>query len=112
MKAGVAAPRWVQTLRFMARGGALVSPRAALELGEPLGLGRKTSISAFSLISTREGEVRIGARTDVGTGCCISGHPGGVSIGDDCLISPNVVIGGPPGWPPRSGTTCGSGRAR
>lgn len=95
MTIAAAAPRWMHTLRFMARDGALVSPRAVLEPGEPLALGRKTSISAFCLISTRDGAVRIGAHTDVGTGCCISGHPGGVSIGDDCLISPNVVIGGP-----------------
>ncbi|MGG5887081.1 acyltransferase [Falsiroseomonas sp. HC035] len=82
------------TLQHMLRTGALVSPRAEIEAGEPLGLGRKTNISAFTLISTARGPVAIGERTDVGTGCCILGHPGGIQIGDDCLISPNVVIGG------------------
>jgi len=88
-----ATPRWVHTLRFMARGRALVSPRAELELDAPLLLGRKTSISAFTQVSTAAGPVEIGARTDIGTGCSILGHPGGLFIGDDCLISPNAVIG-------------------
>jgi acetyltransferase-like isoleucine patch superfamily enzyme len=82
------------TLRHLLRSRAMVSPRAEIELGEPLNLGRQTNISAFTLISTADGPVEIGARTDVGTGCCILGHPGGIRIGDDCLISPNVVIGG------------------
>jgi acetyltransferase-like isoleucine patch superfamily enzyme len=81
-------------MRHMLRSRALISPRAAIEGGEALTLGRKTNISAFTLLSTAEGPIEIGERTDVGTGCCIIGHPGGIRIGDDCLISPNVVIGG------------------
>lgn len=86
-------PGWYAMLRCMVRFRAFFSPRAELTLGETLTLGARTSISAFSQVSTADGAVRIGSRTDIATGCCINGHPGGVVIGDDCLISAGVVIG-------------------
>ncbi len=88
--------RLLVTARHLMRSRALVSLRVeVVDPGRRLSIGRKSSVSAFVRISTAAGAVRIGARTDVGAGCCIDGHAGGVAIGDDCLISPNVVIGGP-----------------
>lgn len=97
MRAGVAVrrfllPRSFVTLYYMAKCRAFVSPHAEVEMSPLLTLGRGSSISSFAKVKVSEGPVRIGARTDIGSGCFIGGHAAGIEIGDDCLISPNASV--------------------
>jgi carbonic anhydrase/acetyltransferase-like protein (isoleucine patch superfamily) len=87
-------PRLAVTAFYFLRDRAQVSPRADVTVDARLWLGRKSRIASFVTLRALYGSVRIGTRTDIGTGCVIEGCGGGLEIGDDCLISPNVVITG------------------
>ncbi|MFT3966521.1 MAG: acyltransferase, partial [Sphingobium sp.] len=99
MRLGVALRRFavpgiVTSLYHLLRSRAVVSPRAEVELGGLLQIGRGAQVSSFVKIKASEGPVRIGARTDIGCGTFIGGHAHGIDIGADCLISPHVSIVG------------------
>jgi acetyltransferase-like isoleucine patch superfamily enzyme len=87
-------PGFVISLVYAFRFGALVSPRAEVELSPLLKLGKGTKISSFTKIKATDGHMAIGARVSIGTGCFIHAGSGGVTIGDDSMISPNVSIVG------------------
>lgn len=76
-------------LRFKAA----ISPRADVEFGRRLSIGRKSRVSSFVALRMGEGDVAIGAHTDIGVSSFIGGGRDGVSIGRDCLISPHTRIG-------------------
>lgn len=85
-------PHWAVSVYYLLKYGAIVSPRAEVELSKNLILGKHTTISSFTKIKASEGKVVIGERTDIGVGCFIGGYMPGITIGNDCLISPNVSI--------------------
>jgi len=87
-------PSFVISLIYAFRFGALVSPRAEVELSPLLKLGEGTQISSFTKVKASDGPLTIGARVSIGSGCFIHAGSAGVSIGDDSLISPNVSIVG------------------
>lgn len=89
-----AVPRFVATLYYLARYGALVSPRAEVEISRHLRFGRKSTVGSFTKIKATDGPLLIGARVDIATGCFIASHAHGIEIGDDSLIGPNVSIVG------------------
>lgn len=89
-----AVPRFVATLYYLLRYGALVSPRAEVEISRQLRLGRKSAVGSFTKIKATDGPLLIGARVDIATGCFIASHIQGIEIGDDSLIGPNVSIVG------------------
>jgi acetyltransferase-like isoleucine patch superfamily enzyme len=88
-----AVPRLFVTVYHLAKHRAFISPQAEVELSPMFIIGPKSAVSSFTKIKVG-GPVRIGARTDIGTGCFIAGSHAGIEIGDDCLISPNVSIVG------------------
>jgi acetyltransferase-like isoleucine patch superfamily enzyme len=71
--------------------GARVSPRAEVELGPGLRLGRGVNISSFTKVKA-SGPMIVGDHTSIATGCFIGAGSGGLHIGDNCLIGPNCVI--------------------
>ena len=75
-------------LRFRAR----VSPRAEVELGPNLRIGRASQIASFCKLKASDGRLEIGANTDIATGCFLAANAGGLKIGDDVLIGPNCTI--------------------
>ena len=81
------------SLRGYVRFRAAISPRANVEFGKQLSIGRKSRVSSFVTLRMGEGEVSIGAQTDIGVSSFIGGGRDGVSIGRDCLISPHTRIG-------------------
>jgi acetyltransferase-like isoleucine patch superfamily enzyme len=87
-------PSFVISLIYGFRFGALISPRAEVELSPLLKLGKGTRISSFTKIKATDGPLTIGARVSIGSGCFIHAGGGGGTIGDDSLISPNVSIVG------------------
>jgi acetyltransferase-like isoleucine patch superfamily enzyme len=87
-------PSFVISLIYAFRYGALISPRAEVELSPLLKLGKGTKISSFTKIKATDGPMAIGGRVSIGVGCFIHAGSGGVSIGDDSMISPNVSIVG------------------
>ena len=87
-------PRFVISIIYALRFGAMISPRAEVELSPLLKLGKGTQISSFTKVKATDGPLTIGERVSIGTGCFIHAGSAGVSIGDDSLISPNVSIVG------------------
>jgi acetyltransferase-like isoleucine patch superfamily enzyme len=87
-------PSFVISIIYGFRFGAMVSPRAEVELSPLLKLGRGVRISAFTKIKASDGPMTIGARVSIGSGCFIQTGTGGVTIGNDSLISPNTSIVG------------------
>lgn len=85
-------PSIITTIICLIRYRAFVSPRAEVELGSRLKLGKGVRISAFTKIKASDGLLVIGSKTDVATGCFISSHTGGLEIGEDALIGPNCVV--------------------
>jgi acetyltransferase-like isoleucine patch superfamily enzyme len=85
-------PSFGVTLVTWFRSGALISPRAEVELSPQLHIGRKTQVSSFTKIKVAGGSLRIGQRCSIATGCFIGSGEGGTSIGDDCLIGANCTI--------------------
>ena len=82
---GITIITWLRT-------GALISPRAEVELSPRLHIGRKTQVSSFTKIKDAGGPLQIGQRCSISTGCIIGSGAGGTYIGDDCLIGPNCSI--------------------
>lgn len=82
------------SLRGYLRYKAAISPRAHVEFGKQLSVGRQSRISSFVRVRLGSGPVSIGANTDIGVSSFIGGGPDGVHIGRDCLISPHTWIGG------------------
>ena len=70
----------------------MVSPRAEIEFGPLLTIGRRTQISSFCKIKATDGPIKIGKNVSIATCAFISSHTSGIRIGDDCLIGPNVTI--------------------
>lgn len=87
-------PRLVISIIYALRFGALVSPRAEVELSPHVKFGKGTKVSAFTKMKASDGPMTIGARVSIGTGCFMSSSTGGVSIGDDSMIGPNSAIVG------------------
>ena len=85
-------PSFVISLIYALRYGALISPRAEVELSPQLKLGKGTKISSFTKIKATDGPMAIGCRVSIGAGCFIHAGSGGLTIGDDSMISPNVSI--------------------
>lgn len=87
-------PGFVISIIYALRFGAMISPRAEVELSPRLKLGKGTQISSFTKVKASDGPLTIGARVSIGSGCFIHAGAAGVSIGDDSLISPHVSIVG------------------
>jgi acetyltransferase-like isoleucine patch superfamily enzyme len=87
-------PSFVISIIYALRFGAVVSPRAEVELSPRLKLGKGSQISSFTKVKATDGPLKVGARVSIGSGCFIQAGSGGVTIGDDSLISPNVAIVG------------------
>ena len=87
-------PRAWVTLRAYLRFHCTLSPRAEVEMGPHLQIGKGSTIGSFTKVKTADGPLSIGRNVDIATGCFLSSHTAGVTIGDDCLIGPNVSIVG------------------
>ena len=85
-------PRFLNSLYCFLRYGALVSPRAEVEVSRNLKLGKRARISSFVKIKTFSGPLSIGEEVAIATGCFISADRGGISIGRDTQIGPNCTI--------------------
>jgi|ADGO01.1.fsa_nt_gi Acetyltransferase (isoleucine patch superfamily) len=84
-------PAPLVTLICFAKFGARVSPRAEVELGPELFLGRGVNISSFCKVKVG-GPLRIGPDTHIATGSFIDATEAGLEIGENCLIGPHNVI--------------------
>jgi UDP-3-O-[3-hydroxymyristoyl] glucosamine N-acyltransferase len=80
------------TLILYVRHGALVSPRAEVELSPLLRIGRRAKVASFSKIKAGNGPLTIGAGTAIAAGCFIAAGKAGTHIGDGCLIGANCTI--------------------
>lgn len=85
-------PAFVVSLICYVRYRARVSPRAEVEYGPNLLLGKGTQISSYCKLKTSNGKVHIGGGTSIATGCFLGGMPGGLTIGENCLIGPNCTL--------------------
>jgi len=85
-------PRSFVTLYAALRWRANISPRAEVELGPTLHLGRGTVVSSFTKIKVADGPLRTGERCGFGTGCFVATGSAGIEIGDHALFGPNVAI--------------------
>lgn len=74
------------------RYGSYVSPRAEVEVGRGLALGRGSTVGSFSKIKVGTGRCEIGDDVSIATNCFISAESGDIRIGQDCLIGPGVAI--------------------
>lgn len=85
-------PGFVVTLQALLKFGAKISPKAEVEITPNLRLGRKSVVSSFVKIKSKDGPLHIGAHVEIASFCVITSHKAGTYIGDDCLIGPNVSI--------------------
>ena len=85
-------PGFVVTLHALAKFGAKISPKAEVEITPNLRLGKKSVISSFVKIKSKDGPLHIGNHVEIASFCVITSHKAGTYIGDDCLIGPNVSI--------------------
>jgi len=86
-------PSFIVSLYMFVKHGAIVSPRAEVDMSSNLQLGKHTAISSFTKIKAN-GPMSIGKNVSIGTGCFISSESGGVEIGDYCMIGANSCIVG------------------
>lgn len=89
-----AIPRLFLTAYAYARYRAFISPRAEVELGRNLVLGRGSVVGSFSKVKSADGRLLIGDGTMIATSCFIAAGAGGLQIGNDVLVGPNVTIVG------------------
>lgn len=85
-------PGFVVTLQALLKYGAKISPKAEVEITPNLRLGKRSVISSFVKIKSKDGPLHIGNDVDIASFCVITSHIAGTHIGDDCLIGPNVSI--------------------
>lgn len=85
-------PGFVVTLQALLKYGAKISPKAEVEITPNLRLGKRSVISSFVKIKSKDGPLHIGNDVDIASFCVITSHTAGTYIGDDCLIGPNVSI--------------------
>lgn len=85
-------PSFLRTLIFAVRDGALVSPRAEVDLSGTLKLGRKVEIGSFAKLKATNGPLEIGARSSIGAGCFLSSGTAGIRIGTNCMIASGTSI--------------------
>lgn len=85
-------PGFVVTLQALLKYGAKISPKAEVEITPNLRLGKRSVISSFVKIKSKDGPLHIGNDVDIASFCVITSHTAGTHIGDDCLIGPNVSI--------------------
>lgn len=82
----------VVSLYYYAKYGALVSPKAEVELSPNLRMGAGTRIGSFTKVKASAGPLRIGRNVQIATSCFLSSAEGGLEIGDECLIGPNCAL--------------------
>ena len=85
-------PGWVVTLQGLSKYGAKISPKAEVEITPNLRLGKKSVVSSYVKIKSKDGPLHIGNNVEISNFCVISSHAGGTYLGDDTLIGPNVSI--------------------
>lgn len=85
-------PGFVVTIQAYLKYGCMVSPKAEVEITPNLRVGRKSVVSSFTKIKSKDGPLHIGSHVEISNGCVITSHTAGTYIGDDCLIGPNVSI--------------------
>jgi len=72
--------------------GAMISPRAEVEISPFLQLGRGTRVSSFTKIKVTDGPLVTGERCGFGTCCFLDSGSAGIRMGDDVLCGPSVSI--------------------
>lgn len=85
-------PGFVVTFQGLLKYGAKISPKAEVEVTPNLRIGRKSVISSFVKIKSKDGPLHIGNNVEISNFCVITSHTGGTYIGDDTMIGPNVSI--------------------
>ncbi|SLN55589.1 acyltransferase [Oceanibacterium hippocampi] len=86
-------PRALITALYLVRSKCFVSPRAEVDFGDTIRIGKGSRVSGFTQVKASDtGRITIGNDTSIAVGCCIAAGAVGITIGDDCLISPGVVI--------------------
>jgi acetyltransferase-like isoleucine patch superfamily enzyme len=85
-------PGFVVTLQALLKYGAKISPKAEVEVTANLRIGKKSVVSSFVKIKSKDGPLHIGNNVEIANFCVITSHSGGTYIGDDTLIGPNVSI--------------------
>ncbi|MDW7710949.1 MAG: acyltransferase [Deferrisomatales bacterium] len=87
-------PQFAVTMYYGLKYGAMVSPRAEVELSPLLTIGRGSQIGSFCKIKATDGPLAIGRNVSVGSNSFISSEGGGVEIGDDTMFGPGVSVVG------------------
>jgi acetyltransferase-like isoleucine patch superfamily enzyme len=72
--------------------GAMISPRAEVELSPFLQLGRGTRVSSFTKIKATDGPLVTGEKCGFGTCCFIDSGSAGIRMGDYVICGPSVSI--------------------
>ena len=85
-------PGFVVTLQGLSKYGAKISPKAEVEITPNLRLGKKSVISSFVKIKSKDGPLHIGTNVEIANFCVITSHTAGTYIGDDTMIGPNCSI--------------------
>ena len=85
-------PGFVVTFQGLLKFGAKISPKAEVEVTPNLRLGKKSVISSFVKIKSKDGPLHIGNNVEISNFCVITSHKRGTYIGDDTMIGPNVSI--------------------
>lgn len=80
------------SLYYYVKYGALVSPRAEVELSPNLSLGSGTRIGSFTKVKASAGPLRIGQNVHIATSCFLGSAEAGLEIGDECLIGPGCAL--------------------
>lgn len=88
----VLTPKIVVSLIYYFKYGAIVSPRAEVELNSNLVLGRNCRIGPFVKIKAFTGPLHIGDRARIEAGCFITSREGGTIIGDDFVAGPDAKV--------------------
>lgn len=85
-------PGLFKTLYCMSKYKSQVSPKAEIDLGGNLKLGKHCVVSSFTKIKSSDGKLIIGDRGSIEFGSFIAAGSAGITIGKNCLIGPNVSI--------------------
>jgi len=84
-------PGFVVQWIYFARCGALVSPRAEVEISGKAQLGRGTVISSYTKVKIA-GPFVTGQRVQIASNCFVEVGEGGLQMGDDVLVGPGCAI--------------------
>ena len=85
-------PQIFSTFYYLLKYGALVSPRAEVDLTANLHFGCQCVVGSFTKIKAKGGPISIGDRGGIATNCFISTEYKGVEIGKNFICGPNVNI--------------------